>query len=180
MSHEPKGMTTRERSDLQQLARMNARVAKADVDAVAAQRLAEFEQEITRDWTTQELFISDLVDEVKIKVAEINALIDERCEAEGIRPELRPIMGSGPYLNPRLRKDRELELRRLARTELDAAAKRAKTEIDRQTASICGEIVASGLTSADAHAMLSRVDTADALVPSLEVSKVEALLGRGR
>ncbi len=42
-------MTARERSDLQALARMNARVAKADVDAVVAARLVEFEASLQRE-----------------------------------------------------------------------------------------------------------------------------------
>jgi hypothetical protein len=173
-------MTGRERSDLQSLAKMNARVSKADVDAVVADRVADFERGLQREWSAQELQVQDLMTEVNERVQAINDEITRRCDDLDIRPELRPQMLAGLMTRRHLSKDRETELRRLARAELEAAGKRAKVEIDRQTASICGEIVASGLSSSEAHAMLGRVETPQQLVPEVSMRELESRFGGGR
>ncbi|MFT4010884.1 MAG: hypothetical protein QM655_12680 [Nocardioidaceae bacterium] len=168
-------MTARERSDLQQLARMNARVAKSDVDAVVSQRLMELEQEIDKTWTTQELQVDGLVIEANRKIEEINELITKQCDELGIREALRPRMAIGftPGGRSILNRGQLDDLRKLAKAELDAAGKRAKVEIDRQTARVCGEIVANGLTTQAAGEMLGRVDSPEQLVPVITMMDLE-------
>lgn len=166
-------MSARERSDLQQLARMNARVAKADVEALVAQRLAEFEHELARDWSAQELQVEALLTEADAKVAQVNARVQQRCDELGIRPELRPRMVSRFVAHPRAGRDREIELRRIAKADLEAAGRRAKTEIDRRTANICGQVLAAGIGSDEARSFLAQVPSVESLVPVLDVAELE-------
>lgn len=173
-------MSAGERGDLQKLARMNARVMKSDVDAVVADRLAEFERELQREWSAQELQVVDLLEEVNERVAAINTEIAQRCDEQGIRPELRPQMLSQLVTRTYLSRERVAEVRRLARAELDAAGKRAKVEVDRQTASLCGEVISCGLTSSEARGLLDRVQKVEQLVPALEVREIEARIGGAR
>lgn len=172
-------MTGRERSDLQSLARMNARVSKADVDAVVAARYAAFENDLARDWTAQELEVEQLIAEAQVKIDEINAKITAECDRLNIRPELRPRMGGGLWTSPRASREREIEFRRKAKAELEAAGKRAKVEIDRQSAAVITQIVSTGLTSNEATAMLGKVATPEDLVPTLDVRDLEALVAGG-
>lgn len=172
-------MSARERSDLQSLAKMNARVAKADVEAVVAARMSAFEREFRRQWSAQELQVEALLAEVGERVDAINAEIQQRCDAEGVRSELRPRMLSLLVTSQYVSAEAKADMRRLARAELDAAGKRAKVEIDRQTASLCGDIIAAGLTSTEGREMLGRVPSAEALIPNLNVEKF-SIRGGGR
>lgn len=172
-------MTAKERSDLQSVARMNARVAKSDVEAVAAQRLAEFEHELEKQWTAEEMAVEDLLEEAGAKIDEINARVKARCDELGIRPALRP-RAVGGFGMPWMPNEVKTALRRTAKAELDAAAKRAKTEIDRQTATICTEIIADGITSEKAKEMLSAVSSPSELVQALDLKAIEAKAPRGR
>lgn len=167
-------MTARERGDLQQIARMNARVMKGDVDAMVASRYAEFEQALSRDWTAQELGVQEMLADAQQKVAEINDEIQRQCDLQGIRDELRPRLYNMLNASPRAGNERQGELRRIARAELDAAGKKAKVEIDRQTAALCTDIVSRGLTSIEAKGLLERVQSVDELVPGLQLKAVEA------
>lgn len=174
-------MSARERSDLQQLARMNARVAKADVDALAAQRLAEFEEEAQASYSMQEMEVAHLVADVQAQVEAINEKLTAVLDEKGIHPSLRPRMLAWYSAKHGLDRGDLGDLRRVAKAELDAATKRAKVEIDRQTARVCTEIVASSLTSDQAREILARVDAPESLVPALSLEKVQQIkaLGRG-
>ena len=163
-------MTARERSDLQVLARMNGRVAKSDVDAVVAERHRDFVEEITRDWSAQELQVGELLAEANAKMSELNAEIQRRCDAQGIREGLRPRMWSALVLSPRYDRDSLAEVKLKAKAELDAAGKRAKVEIDRQVAHVCAQIIGTGLTSAEATAFLDRVQSPQELVQPLDAA----------
>ena len=173
-------MTSRERSDLLQLARMKCRVMKADVEAVVADRVLVFEEEFQREWSAQELQVDDLVAAVTQQIAAINAEMTRRCDELGIRPELRPKMLGGFAGRQYLSKQGEGEMRRLARVKLDAAGKRAKAEIDRQTVALCGEIISTGISSAEARELLGKVQTAEQLVPPLKVHELEIRAGGSR
>ncbi len=119
------------------------------------------------------------MEEVQAKVIELNAEIERRCDELGVRPELRPRQLNMFHSSPRLSRDRQIEVRRLARAELDAAGKRAKTEIDRQTAAVCAEVIVAGISSPEAQALLNRVPSVESLVPPLAVQEIEAKARRG-
>lgn len=172
-------MTAAERNALQSLAKMNARVAKADVDAVVSARWCEFENELARDWSSDELKVTELVAEANERIKAINAEIDRQCDELGVRSELRPRLISYLHSSPRLAGERQIEIRRKARAELDAAGKRAKVEIDRQTAAVCADIIRTGLTSVEASEMLGRVASPESLVPTLAVRELEASVRGG-
>ena len=72
-------------------------------------------------------------------------------------------------------KDRRAELRRVARTRINATEKRARTEIETWSLEARTELVAPSLTSTAAQASLERLPSVDTLMPELDA---QALLGQ--
>jgi hypothetical protein len=70
---------------------------------------------------------------------------------------------------------RRAELRTVAKTRIDAMAKAAKVEVERQSIGVQSRLVASGLSSDEARTFLATMPTAEALVGAApSVPEVEA------
>ena len=168
-------MTKGERDELGRLARRRAKLAKVDVDRVAAFRLAAVEQEFAAIYRSEDDAVwREANATAEEAVAEANARVAERCRELGIRPQFAPSISV--YWNRRgeeASKDRVAELRRVAKTRLDADAKAAKVEIDRASLRVETELVAGGLRSVEARAFLEAMPTAEALLPPLTVAEIE-------
>ena len=128
-------MTAREREQLAKVVRARERVAKTDAEHRGAALLAEFEEQIARRYNFDDDKIwraaQDAAEEV---VAAANARIADRCERLGIPEPFRPGIYMGWY--PRGENavaERRAELRRVARTRIDALVKEAKHEIARRS-----------------------------------------------
>jgi hypothetical protein len=166
-------LTRTESTDLQKLARMRARVARDGIEAVKAQRLLEFERELQERYEVDDAAWAELTAEAEATVRRIDAEIAERCEALGIRPEFRPRIGASWYrAGENASKDRQAELRKLARLELDAMGKAAKQRINAAELETVTEIVAVGLGS-QARELLAAMPTVEELIPVLEVAAIE-------
>lgn len=166
-------LTRAERTDLQRVARMRARVARDGIDAVKAQRLAEFERELQARYAVDDEAWAELTAEAEGTVSRIDAEIAARCEALGIRPEFRPrISASWYYAGENASKERQAELRKLAQLELDAMGKAAKQRINAAELETVTEIVAVGMGS-QARELLESMPTVEELIPVLEVEAIE-------
>ena len=80
-------------------------------------------------------------------------------------------------------KERKVELRRLAATQIDAMVKAAKSKIDEASLAIQTALLASGLTSAAAKEFLESMPAPEALMPAVDVAALETKLlrpSRGR
>ena len=74
---------------------------------------------------------------------------------------------------------RRTELRRVAKTEIDALEARAKTEIERVSVEQQTALISDGLTSEAAQAFLEQMPTAENLMPVLDMEQIKALSGKG-
>ena len=137
-------MTKAERDELARLVRARAKLARTDVDSMAAERLAVFEQEVATDyrldddevWKEAYAAADDAVQEARRKV-------QERCRELRIRDRFAPdIHMSWSRRGEHGAKWRVDELRRVAKSRLDAQAKAAKVEIERASLRVQTQLVA--------------------------------------
>lgn len=171
-------LTRAERTDLQRVARMRAKVARNGIDAAKAHRLAELERELQALYKVDHEAWAELTSQIVQDVARVDAEVAKRCEALGIRPEFRPMLYAGwAQAGENASKERRAELRRLAALELDAMGKAAKQRIDAAELETVTAIVAVGMTS-EARELLEAMPTVEALIPSLDVAALESKAGK--
>lgn len=167
-------LTRAERSDLQKVARMRARVARNGIDALKAQRLMQFEQELAARYDFDDSAWSELTTEAERMVREADAEIARRCEQLGIPKDFRPGLSIGWYSAGKNADEKvRAELRRLAKVELDAAGKSAKQEIDRAELEVVTEIIAVDMRPAAAE-LLANMPSVEQLIPTLDLDALEA------
>jgi hypothetical protein len=172
---EPGEMTKGERDELAKVVRMRAKVARDDVDALKAERLADFEQQLATQYEARDERWRDLVTMAQQACAEAQAELDRRCEAAGIPQRFRPSLSVGwRERGENIDSKRRTELRRVAQTRLEADAHQAKVEITRREAVLRGELAARGLSSREAREWLERLPTVEALLPALRLAEIEA------
>ena len=173
-------LTRAERTDLQRVARMRANVARGEIDAVKAQRLAEFERELQARYEVDHEAWAALTRDAEEYVRTADAEVAKRCEALGIRPEFRPSLNLHWYsAGENAVKARQAELRKLARLELDAMGKSAKQRINAAELETVTAIVAVGMGS-EARALLDAMPEVTELIPALEVEAVESKRSEAR
>lgn len=167
-------LTRAERTDLQKVARMRARVARGGLEAAKAARLAEFESELLAEYPPDHEAWAELTAEGNALVARLDAELAARCEALGIRPEFRPGLSLSWYRRgENAADDRRAELRRLAKLELEARGKAARQQIDAAELEAVTAIVAVGLGS-QARELLESMPTADELVGNVDLGELES------
>jgi hypothetical protein len=171
-------MTRREASDLMSVVKMRAKVTKTAVDALAAERQAEVERELSTIHKQDDALWAEIVAATlaatKIADAEIAAI----CAREGIREEFRPRIGTGwSGRGENTFPARRAELRRRAYTRIEADQKLAYQHIDAWTADRCTALVSGQLTSDDAKGFLDSLPSPEALLPPIQI---RAELGDGQ
>ena len=176
-------MSNRERGELISLCKQRAKLAKDMAGYRAADLMADFEEQLATEyaWDDDETWreAHQIASEA---LAEANELIVARCRELGIPKRFAPSLAR-PHWHPRGEndvKERRAELRKVAKTRLDAMAKGAKTQIDRASLEVQTYLVSEGLESDAAVAFLETgMPTVESLMPPLAVPEVERLLGRG-
>jgi hypothetical protein len=141
-----------------------------------AEVLADFEQQLASRYEAQHEAWREVVEEARAMVAEADAKIAERCDELGIRPEFRPGLSLGWYgRGENSMAQRRTELRKVAVTRIDALGKAARLAIERQELDALTAIATAGL-SAEAHAYLDTLPTAEQLMPTLALHELEEAL----
>ena len=174
-------MTRAERTDLGALIRRREKLLKTAAKQRAAELLANFEKQISTifsyddDETWKAAFAS-----AEKAVGDAKAVIAEQCRKLGIPPEFAPDLSLGWYgRGENAVSQRRTELRRVAKTEIDALEARAKTEIERVSVEQQTALISDGLTSVAAQAFLEQMPTAENLMPALDMDQIKALSGKG-
>ncbi len=174
-------MTRAERTDLGALIRRREKLLKTAAKQRAAELLANFEKQISTifsyddDETWKAAFAS-----AEKAVGDAKAVIAEQCRKLGIPPEFAPDLSLGWYgRGENAMSQRRTELRRVAKTEIDALEARAKTEIERVSVEQQTALISDGLTSVAAQAFLEQMPTAENLMPALDMDQIKALSGKG-
>lgn len=169
-------MTKADREKLAQLVRRREKLAKGDVDRVAAERLADFEQQAAsiyrvdddEVWAEQMRIVDEAIADAQVRVA-------ERCRELGVPDWTAPSIRAGWHTRgENASKVRVAELRRVAKTRIDALAEAAKVEIERASLDVQTQLIAGGLDSDEARAFLDAMPTPQQLMPALTVMEIEA------
>jgi hypothetical protein len=171
-------MTKGERSELGALIRKRERVMKS----AAAQRAAEMVSELDRQLASIYSFDDDQIWKKAVTAAgdavkEANLAIAERCRELGIPPEFAPGLSFGWYgRGQNAVAVRRAELRRLAKSRIEAMEKDAIVKIERLSLDAQTEVIAHGLESDAAKAFLGNMAPVDTLMPAIDVLEVKALV----
>lgn len=175
-------MTRADRETLIKIARQRERVAKSEAKERAARLLADFEQQLDTRYQYDQNEVWKAAAEIASKtVAEANGKIAAECQRLGIPTQFAPKLALAWSERGRNSvKDERAEMRRVAQREVDAIEKAARTLIERQSVQTQERIMVGGLTTDDARQFLEAMPSAEALMPSLTMDRVEALLIEGR
>lgn len=162
-------MTKGERDDLVRLVRQRERLARSAAEERSAVLLAEFEAQIS----AQHKFDDDevwerLTKEAQAAVKKADADIAKRCAELGIPAQFRPGLNLAWYRRGESEaKERRDELRRVAKAEIAAIEKSARSRIAAASVQAQTEIISTGLTSQAAVAFLEKLPTVESLMPTL-------------
>ena len=167
-----------ERDDLIRLVKQRVRLAKAAAAQRAAAMLAEFERQISAIYSFDD---NETWAAANAAVERARQQANERIAAEagrlGIPKEFQPrITSFWMDRGQNAVKARRDELRKLAVAEVAAAEKSARVQIETASLEAQTAILATGLTSDAALALLERMPSVDALIPQLDVLALQARL----
>jgi hypothetical protein len=174
----PRKMTKAERDDLVRLVKQRERVAKTAAEQRSAAMLAEFEQKISATHTFNNNEVWKAAVDASIAAArKANDEIKAEATRLGIPQEFQPSLnfswmrrGENEY------QARREELRRVAKSEIAALEKMAMVEIETKSVQAQTEIIANGLSSADAIAFLEKLPAIETMMPALDISAIQAKL----
>ena len=171
-------MTKGERADIQRLIRNTAKLAKAHAKERSAQLRAEFERQCATEYSFDDDDVWKMATEVATTAAsEAQETVDHRCEELGIPKPFRPSIAIGwRGRGENAVNSRRTELRRVATTRIAALEAEAVTQIETRALETSTRLLANGLTTEAAQAFLESLPNVTELMPTLEVSEVQALL----
>ena len=169
------GMTKSERDELVKITRERGRVAKARVEAVKAELLADVEAKLSAKFSYRDQMWSEGIKIAEQAVDEANAQIARVCDERGVPAEFRPSVdlawsSRGQNTDPQ----RRAELRKLAAARIDAIGKQARLTVEAEVADTVANLLAGGLTSESAREYLARMPDPRSLMPPIDVADLEA------
>lgn len=168
-------MSKAERIELAKVVRMRARVARSEVDARRAELLADAEAALAAEYDAADPRWAEVTAAAQAAVAEADAQVERLCTELGVRPEFRPRLALAWHARGvNGIEKRRTELRKVAATAADAAAKRARATIDAEEARLCTELAARALTTGEARSWLEALPAAVELMPPLTLAELEA------
>ena len=171
-------MTKGERSELLSLVKKRERVMKAQAEERSAALLAEFDAQSAKIYHYDDDAVwAQLFAETQALVEKAQAEISKRAVERGIPAEFAPGIHFGWHgRGHNAVADRRVELRRAAKSKIEAMQKEAISKIERLSLEAQTEIVASGLTSDGARAFLDAMPKLEQLMPPVEVGEMQTLI----
>ncbi len=142
--------------------------------------LADFEQQIGAiyDWDNDDSW-REIAKEAHQQIVEANEKIAQRCQELGIPKAFRPAISASWYgRNESAVQSRRIELRRMAKTQIDAIEQGAKVKIELVSIQAQTEILSNGMSSPSAIEFLNKLPPIDALMPPLDFKLIEKLTGK--
>lgn len=170
----PVRMSKADRDDLARVARLRAKVARADVEARQAALLADAEAKLSAIYKFDEEVWAHITAEAERAVREADQRVAQLCRERGVPEDFRPGLhlswhGRGQNAVPA----RRAELRRLAQANIQAVAEAARVAIDKSEAEVLTALIADGLESTQARAFLEAMPTAEQLMQPLTIEALE-------
>ncbi len=167
-----------ERVELTQLIRKRERVMKCDAETRSQEMVAEFDRSIAKIYT----FDSDEVwksaaKEALTAIEEANKKVKERCRLLGIPEEFAPsIYGGWQGRGENAVAGRRAELRRMAKSRIEAILKDTKSKIERMSLDAQTEVVSNGLESMASKSFLEKMPTMEKLMPPVDAIELKTIM----
>ena len=171
-------MTKGEREDLIRLIKQREKVAKTAAEQRSAAMLAQFEQQVSavHSFNTNEVWRA-AVEAAQEAAKEAMEKVAAEADKLGIPKEFQPQLGfSWHRRGENEYNERRVELRRVAKAEIDALEKVARVQIEQASVQAQTEVIAHGLTSEAAIAFLQSMPAIDTMMPALDISAIQAKL----
>jgi hypothetical protein len=169
------GLTARERTDLSALVRKRERVAKTDAKQRAAELMADVEAKLAATFKAEDERWAAVMQAAAAAIDAANQEIKRVCREQGVPEEFAPSLNT--YWLARGENGlagRRAELRKVASTRIAAMQLAANSEIERGSLDAQTALLAGGLTTDAARAVLAALPTAESLMPRLSVDELEA------
>jgi hypothetical protein len=171
-------MTKGERDQLLQLVKKRERVMKVKAQERSAAILAEFDAQSAKihHWDEDAVW-KRVHDEATKAVEDAQIAIAVRCKELGIPAEFAP--GLNVYWHGRGHNavgERRAELRRAAKSRIEAIEKEALSRIESMSLDAQTEIVAHGLESVASKAFLESMPKIESLMPSIQITEIQSLV----
>ncbi|MGH7170242.1 MAG: hypothetical protein ACRELF_15030 [Gemmataceae bacterium] len=161
-------MTAAERQELGKLVRLNAKVAKADLDGRAKWLLADIETKLAARYKFEDAVWADITAAAKKAVKDADAQIAALCRERGVPEQFRPSIDLCWFSRgENAVNSRRVEIRRVAQTTIAALLKEAQVEVDRHAAEQLTTIARDGLTSEAARDFIGAMPNPAELMPPL-------------
>ena len=175
-------MLKSERDALLRICRQRERVAKSEVNALAARRKADFERQLAaiysfdqrENWARASLTAQEAC-------RKANEEIVRESEAMGIPREFAPSL-STPWIErgENIIRGRRFELTKVAHSRIEQMGKEAKLQIERTSVEFQTRLLANCLESADAKAFLETMPTPAQLMPAITMEEMHEALNPAR
>jgi hypothetical protein len=179
-SEKARVLSRSETHDLSMIIKDRTKVLKAYAEEQAATCMADFEKKLAAVYSFDKDEIWKAATEVAQKVvAESQAKIAKRCRELGIPESFAPgldLQWRGRGENAiRSRRD---ELRRVAKSSIEAMTKAAITKIEKQSLELRTQVVAMGLLSPEAKVFLESLTPIESAMSTLDFAEIENKLER--
>lgn len=174
----PETMTKTERGELLSLVKKRERVMRAGAQHRSAELLAEFDAQSAKIYHFDDDAVwSGLFAEAKAMMEKTQLAIAKRAKALGIPAEFAPGMSVGWHgRGHNAVSERRTELRRAAKSRIEALEKDAIASIEKISLHAQTEILSTGLTSDAARAFLEAMPKLEMLMPPIQVGEMQALI----
>jgi len=164
-------MTRSEREDLSRVVRLRAKVTKASLETLAADRRADVEAQLSAIHRADAEQWKEITAAAKRAVQAADAQIARICDERGIRQEFRPSLVLNWYgRGENAVAGRRAELRTLAYARIEADRKAGYELVEAWAADKLTVLVSGTLTSAEAKAFLDSLPSPELLLPPIRVT----------
>ena len=173
-----KALSQNEKHDLLVVSRKREKVAKTNARARVAELLADFENQMAREYSYDDDKVWQEADKrAKQVVKEANQQIAKRCDELGIPKRYAPELGLHWYSRgENAVKGRRDELRRAAKASAEAIVIKATAEIERASLKVQEEIINRSLTSEEAKLLFAQLPSVESLMPLLNFAEFQKKL----
>lgn len=171
-------LSRNETHDLSMIIKDRTKVLKAHAEEQAAACMAEFEKSLATiyAWDQDEIWKAAAEEAQKV-VLESQKKVAERCKELGIPHAFAPAIGmTWQGRGENALSQRRAELRRVAKTSIEAMTKAALTKIEKQSLDLRTQVVGMGLLSADAKLFLESLAPVEDAMRSLDFTEIERKL----
>ena len=175
---EERRLSRTEVHDLSMVLKDRTKVLRAHAEEQAAACMADFEAKMATVYTfDQDEVWKKATEEARKVVDESQNTIAKRCKELGIPATFAPsISASWQGRGENMLASRRTELRRVAKSSIDAMTKAAITKIEKQALDLRTQVISMGLISADAKMFLESLAPVEESMRALDFGEIERKL----